>query len=175
VRQQDCRGEVGRLKSDGSRRDVPLAPGMALRLWVERHGRRADDRVFTSEEGARLNDGNVRRRVLKPAAVRAGLLSPHGTWREPGRPESWVAFHTFRHTCASLLFESGKNVKQVAAWLGHADPGFTLRTYVHLMDDGLGDVNFLDDALAVEVQGGECDHLTGMDEVPSRAASTMRA
>ena len=49
-----------------------------------------------------------------------------------------------RHTCASLLFESGKNVEQVQEWLGHADPGFTLRTYVHLMDDGLGDADFLD-------------------------------
>ena len=29
-------------------------------------------------------------------------------------------------------------------WLGHADPGFTIRTYIHLMDDGLGDTGFLD-------------------------------
>jgi integrase len=86
--------------------------------------------------------------VLKPAAVRAGLVSPEETWADPLKPESWVGFHSFRHTCASLLFESGKNVKQVAAWLGHADPGFTLRTYVHLMDEGVGDAAFLD-ALAL--------------------------
>jgi hypothetical protein len=60
---------------------------------------------------------------------------------------SWISFHTFRHTCASLLFESGKNIRQVATWLGHADPAFTLRTYVHLLDAGLGDAGFLDDAL----------------------------
>ena len=77
----------------------------------------------------------------------AGLLHP----AEPdGRQAcAWVSFHTFRHTCASLLFEAGKNVKQVQEWLGHADPGFTLRTYVHLMDDGLGDADFLDDAVEV--------------------------
>ena len=56
----------------------------------------------------------------------------------------WVTFHTFRHTCASLLFAAGRDVAQVAAWLGHADPGFTLRTYVHLMDEGVGDAAFLD-------------------------------
>jgi integrase len=61
---------------------------------------------------------------------------------------TWVSFHTFRHTCASLLFEAGRNVKQVADWLGHADPTFTLRTYVHLMDDGLGDADFLDAVMA---------------------------
>ena len=57
---------------------------------------------------------------------------------------SWVSFHTFRHTCAPLLFAGGKDVKQVQEWLGHADPGFTLRTYVHLMDEGLGSADFLD-------------------------------
>lgn len=50
-----------------------------------------------------------------------------------------IAFHTFRHTCASLLFAEGRNVKQVAKWLGHADPAFTLRVYVSLLDEGLGD------------------------------------
>jgi len=28
--------------------------------------------------------------------------------------------------------------KQVQEWLDHADPAFTLRTYVHLMDAGVG-------------------------------------
>lgn len=49
-----------------------------------------------------------------------------------------IAFHAFRHTCASLLFAEGRNVKQVAAWLGHADPAFTLRVYVDLLDEGMG-------------------------------------
>jgi hypothetical protein len=34
--------------------------------------------------------------------------------------------------------------------LGHADPGFTLRTYVHLMDEGIGDAAFFDAAVAPE-------------------------
>jgi hypothetical protein len=44
-------------------------------------------------------------------------------------------------------FEAGRDVAQVAAWPGHSDPGFTLRTYVHLMDDGVGDAGFLDEAV----------------------------
>jgi integrase len=56
-------------------------------------------------------------------------------------------FHTFRHTCASLLFEAGRNVKQVQEWLGHATPSFTLETYVHLMDEGIGDAAFMDQAV----------------------------
>jgi integrase len=62
----------------------------------------------------------------------------------------WVTPHTFRHTCASLLFQHGKNIKQVAGWLGHSGPGFTLRTYVHLMDDGVGYADFLDTVVLAE-------------------------
>jgi integrase len=62
----------------------------------------------------------------------------------------WVSFHNFRHTSASLLFEAGRNVKQVSEWLGHADPAFTLRTYIHLMDDGVGDAAFLDEAVTAD-------------------------
>jgi hypothetical protein len=40
-------------------------------------------------------------------------------------------------------------VKQVSAWLGHADAGFTLRTYVHLMDEGVGDAAFMDEVVKV--------------------------
>jgi hypothetical protein len=47
---------------------------------------------------------------------------------------------------ASLLFAAGKSPKQVQVWLGHADPAFTLRVYVHLLDDGLCGADFLDPA-----------------------------
>ena len=113
---------------------------MAQRLWAARKGRRPGDPVFGTTTGTPLRDENVRQRVLKPAGRRAGV--------------PWVGFHTFRHTCASLLFEGGKDVKQVQEWLGHADPGFTLRTYVHLLDGGLGAADFLDDAVAVGTRGG---------------------
>jgi integrase len=135
VRRQERRGQVAELKTERSRRDLPLSPGMARRLWAARGSAPAGERVFTSSRGCPLSDGNVRYRVLDPATERAGL--------------GWVTFHTFRHTCASLLFEAGRDVKQVQEWLGHADPGFTLRTYVRLMDDRVGDAAFLDGAVQV--------------------------
>ena len=133
VRRQDCRGEIGPLKSEKSRRDIPLSPGMARRLEIARGSAAASERVFTSPQGFPLSDGNLRRRVLAPAVETAGL--------------PWVTFHTFRHTCGSLLFEAGRDVKQVSEWLGHADAGFTLKVYVHLMDAGVGDAAFMDDAV----------------------------
>ena len=135
VRRQDCRGEVGPLKSEHSRRDIPLSPGMARRLWAARGSQAESERVFTSPPGYPLSYPNLLRRVLVPAEKAAGL--------------EWVTFHSFRHTCASLLFEAGRDVKQVVAWLGHADAAFTLRTYVHLMDEGVRDAAFMDDAVRV--------------------------
>ena len=133
VHRQLCRGEWRRLKSSYGRREVPLSAGMARKLWAAQRGRKPGNPVFATRTGEHVRDENVRSRVLKPAAKRAGVR--------------WVGFHSFRHTCASLLFEGGKNVKQVQEWLGHHDAGFTLKTYVHLIDDGLGGADFLDEAL----------------------------
>jgi integrase len=106
----------------------------------------AEDRpVFASKTGGELLPQNVYRRVLAPAAISIGLaVDVEGRDVKP-RKRSMVSFHTFRHTCASLLFDTGRNVKQVQEWLGHADPGFTLRTYVHLMDAGVGEAVDLTD------------------------------
>src|SRR5205823_2433731 len=99
----------------------------------------ADDLLFTSERGQRIDQSNLMRRVLKPAAVRAGL----GRWvkdpkaRGGQRAETWVGHHTFRHTAATTLFRNGWNAKQVQRFLGHSDAGFTLRVYVHLLDEDL--------------------------------------
>jgi integrase len=41
--------------------------------------------------------------------------------------------HALRHFYASVLLDAGESIKALAAYLGHADPGFTLRTYTHLM------------------------------------------
>ena len=40
-----------------------------------------------------------------------------------------------RHTCATLLLYEGRTLNEVAEHLGHADPGFTARTYAHVMRD----------------------------------------
>jgi len=152
VRQQFYRGDLTRrLKTKAARRAVPLSPTIARRLWAERQRREAalareyqeqgaspaDARiraraaidvspVFTTTTGTRWLDGNLRRRVLAPARKKAGV--------------PWLGFHGFRHLCASELIASGRDVVQVAAWLGHKDPNVTLRVYGHLLAHrGVGD------------------------------------
>ncbi len=48
---------------------------------------------------------------------------------EPGRGNG---MHALRHLYASALIDAGESASAVAEYLGHADPGFTLRVYAHL-------------------------------------------
>ncbi|MGH3515219.1 MAG: tyrosine-type recombinase/integrase [Pseudonocardiaceae bacterium] len=41
--------------------------------------------------------------------------------------------HALRHFYASTLLARGDTIKELADYLGHSDPGFTLRTYTHLL------------------------------------------
>ncbi|MGX7825630.1 tyrosine-type recombinase/integrase [Actinokineospora sp. 24-640] len=42
-------------------------------------------------------------------------------------------FHALRHFYASTLLDAGETITALASYLGHADPGFTLKVYTHLM------------------------------------------
>ncbi len=41
--------------------------------------------------------------------------------------------YDLHHTCATLLLYEGRTLSEAAEHLGHADPGFTARTYAHVM------------------------------------------
>ncbi len=154
VREQFYKGQRKRLKSGAGKRDIPLSKGMAKRLLAHRRDnyRGPKTPVFASKAGTELLPANVYRRVLAPAAKSVGLkievVVKDKDGEDKPQSRSTVSFHNFRHTCASMLFATGRNIKQVQEWLGHADPSFTLRTYVHLMDDGVGDADFFDEAVA---------------------------
>ena len=49
-----------------------------------------------------------------------------------------VGFHTLRHTCASLLIESGLSPLRLQRWMGRHSPAFTLETHGHLIDGDIG-------------------------------------
>ena len=118
--------------------------------------------MFSTRTGARMQDRYLRR-VLDAASETAGV--------------PWIGFHTFRDTCASMLLESGKNIRQIAAWLGHEDPAFTLRTYTHLMDDGLGDAAFFDDFIPNEQGDARVGNIwaTGRPQTAANAGKAARA
>jgi integrase len=122
----------------GKTRDVPLPESVALALaahqeawpavavtlpWREPAGRPETSRLlFTTRERTALARTYFNRHVWKPALEAAGV--------PPTRDNG---MHAARHYYASALLEDGVSIRAVAEYLGHNDPGFTLRIYAHLM------------------------------------------
>jgi integrase len=127
VRRAYVKGRMGLPKTRYSRREVPLDHELVTELRAHRARSKwpeDDDLIFPSSVGRPMDQGNLRSRVLRPIAEEAGV--------------PWIGFHTFRRTCASLLFQRGANLVQVQRWLGHHSAAFTLATYVDLLPGELG-------------------------------------
>jgi hypothetical protein len=59
---------------------------------------------------------------------------------------------------------------QVQRWLGHSDPGFTLRTYVHLLNDDLGEPLGLPKGVSEVSAGHTPADATALSEIEVLAA-----
>ena len=122
--------DVGRLvwgdPKNHQRRSVPIPKFLVDELDVLKAGKGPKDLMFTGAHGGVLRNGNFRRDVFNPAAIKAGLdgLTPH----------------ELRHTAASLAVSAGANVKAVQRMLGHASAAMTLDVYSGLFDDDLDGV-----------------------------------
>lgn len=142
------------LPKNNRPREVPLADWTAqsIKAHVDSFGvhvcslpwERVDGKLATHNLLLRWADGgHMKARaysetVWKPACVAAGVLPEpvkdargrrrYATTRKEGT-------HQLRHHYASMMLRGGVNVKELAEYLGHADPGFTLRVYAHLLPD----------------------------------------
>ena len=116
-------GEVTTPKSARAREPELFAPvAKELAALHLAHGRPPlDQLVFPDSAGGHLRRQNWRRRVWIPALERAGV--------------PYFRSYDLRHTCATLLLYEGRTLNEVAEHLGHSDPGFTARTYAHVMRD----------------------------------------
>ncbi|MFF0290278.1 tyrosine-type recombinase/integrase [Streptomyces sp. NPDC005262] len=122
----------------GKERDVPLPESIAFALaghltlfpaaevtlpWKTVDGPPVTAAlIFRSPEGLSLNRNRFNDRQWRPALRAAGVV----TGRDNG-------MHALRHFYASVLLDAGESIKALSEYLGHHDPGFTLRTCTHLM------------------------------------------
>lgn len=125
VAEQLTRGRHGSMatgepKSDAGRRtlSVPAELMEMLAAHLARRGITGRDPagfVFASPGGAPLDYTNWRRRVWKPATIKAGL--------------DGLTFHDLRRANATGLVAEGVDVRTAQARLGHSDPRLTLAIY----------------------------------------------
>ncbi|MEW1720752.1 site-specific integrase [Streptomyces sp. NPDC093109] len=137
----------------GKERDVPLPDHVARAIkqhrkdfppvkvtlpWLRPNGAPVTKLLLFSLTGGgavRRTDFNTR--IWKPALATAGVIpEPENGQRYEAAREHGM--HALRHFYASVLLDAGENIKALSTYLGHSDPGFTLRTYTHLMPSSEG-------------------------------------
>lgn len=131
--------QVFTLPKYGKQRTIPLSPNVAEALaghvahfppqpstlpWVEPQGRLVTAALICSTRERKPINANYFNTVWRKALVSIGV--------EPTRQDGC---HALRHFFASVLLDAGESIKVVSEYLGHSDPGFTLRTYTHVMPD----------------------------------------
>lgn len=101
--------------------------------------------LLTTRERSALNRNYFNTYIWRPALEKAGI--------EPKRENGT---HALRHFYASTLLDSGESIKALSEYLGHADPGFTLRTYTHLMPTSTEHTQkAIDSVLSDAARGGD--------------------
>ncbi|WBB95212.1 site-specific integrase [Solwaraspora sp. WMMA2080] len=108
--------------------------------------------LFTTTRGNALNRATFDGKSWQPAVEAAGIVPTRAT-----------GMHALRHFYASVLLDAGESVKTLATYLGHADPGFTLRVYTHLMPAGEERTRRAIDALFGDDAGKVDDGVDGRD------------
>ncbi|WIX92703.1 tyrosine-type recombinase/integrase [Amycolatopsis sp. DG1A-15b] len=102
--------------------------------WLEPGGRPETVRVLIGRVikrsayagqpiGNVIKGSNFAYHAWRPAFARAGL----------DYVERRDGMHAMRHFFASTMLANGVSIKEVAEYLGHHDPGYTLRIYTHLV------------------------------------------
>lgn len=141
------------LPKGGKVRDVPLPKAVATALhdhskkvepvtvtlpWRTPDGPPVTKRLlFSGPEGNHVRVSNFNDYHWKPDLAAAEIIPA----REAG--ERYVSapehgMHALRHFYASVLLDAGENIRALSQYLGHSDPGFTLRTYTHPMPSSEG-------------------------------------
>jgi integrase len=94
--------------------------------------------LFRWIDGGHMKPRAYSETVWKPAIAAAGII-PEPVKDARGRRRYTTTrkegIHQLRHYYASVMLADGVNIKELAEYLGHADPGFTLRIYSHMLPD----------------------------------------
>lgn len=103
-----------------------MFPAVAVTLpWAKPDGDPITVRLLmTGDKSRRLYSGDLFTKVVWQGAFRTAELTY--------RPRI-DGMHALRHFYASMLLSRGVSIVELAEYLGHSDPGFTLRTYTHLV------------------------------------------
>ncbi|MEV6273208.1 site-specific integrase [Kribbella sp. NPDC051936] len=140
------------LPKNDRERTVPMSEGAALTLlqhidafeprpyrlpWEQPTGEPHEANIlFRWRDDRRIAARGFNERVWLPALAAAGVIpqpvrNARGALQYTTNRETGM--HALRHYYASVTLADGVNIKELAEYLGHGDPGFTLRLYTHML------------------------------------------
>ncbi len=135
-------GQLAPLKTRRARRVIPV-PTSTLNLLAAHLSTLAPndlDLAFPTENGQPVRHENFRRRVWKPAVLKAGLRSD-------------LTLHDLRRTYASALARQGRSAAFLQDVLGHQQASTTLAYYIGVYDEErTAATRDMDDWLAREIR-----------------------
>lgn len=120
IQPDDIRERVIRLRGKGRKeRAVPIWSRTAgeIRRWSRDNQILPGRTLFTNARGGTLTRHGAR--------VRLHLAVRNATKACPGLKGRKIGLHTFRHSCAMHLLQSGVALEVIALWLGHERPATT--------------------------------------------------
>lgn len=149
---------IGPAKTESSNRTISIGDTLVSALHIHKHWQ-IENRLkygqhgyhqFETEEIDPDNGKPMRRVISLPVSISAGVMKPLNfvCTKESGEmvtSESYkyaarvihyelgidCAFHSLRHTHATILIQQGAIPKDVQKRLGHSDVSITLNTYTH--------------------------------------------
>lgn len=93
---------------------------LEIRKNIKSKNKKDKDKLFITRKHEKINVFTIRR-YIKNAYIEAGINNDS------------YSVHTLRHTCATLLFKAGNDIKLIQELLGHSTVEVT-KIYTHLYD-----------------------------------------
>ena len=122
-------GHTKEPKTFASASSVYIPPDLAMELrhYLETVDPEPAAWLFpSSKKNVPMRPANFLKRVIKPAAIRAGIVV---TKDAEGTEATRLNYQSLRRTAATLFGARAKDPKSTQAHMRHADPQITLRHY----------------------------------------------
>ena len=117
-------------KTKASTRSLPLVPQLEELLVKALHEQQNNAKLF----GDSYNKDYTEYINVDPSGnlIKSNFVTQHFRLICDKNELKHIRFHNLRHSCATLLYDAGIDLKAIQEWLGHSNISTTMNIYAHL-------------------------------------------